>query len=119
MPLPRPETGEPQGTFIPRCISSLMDDGEAEDREQAGAICYRQWRAARGKSIEPNVRREFVTDEPRFKAKAIDPAAPDDAGWIEGYAAVYSKVYQDGDQFMPGCFAKSIAERVPAGRVRS
>lgn len=116
--MPTVNPGETQKEFIPRCIETVIKDGSAKDREQAAAMCYSMWRQARGKSIEPNVRREFVVDDARLKAKAVDENDPDDAGWIEGYSAVYGKVYEDGDQFMPGCFAKSISERVPAGRVK-
>ena len=43
MPLPKPKQGESEQDFISRCIPVVM--GEAEDNEQAAAICYSQWRA--------------------------------------------------------------------------
>jgi uncharacterized CHY-type Zn-finger protein len=43
MPLPKPLGDETQDEFISRCISWVMDKGEAETVEQAAAICYSQW----------------------------------------------------------------------------
>ena len=53
----------------------------------------------------------------RLKAKAIDPKAPDDPGWIEGYLAVFGNVDCQGERIIRGAFAKTIQERIPAGKV--
>jgi hypothetical protein len=42
-PLPTPDSGESEDDFISRCISEVMDAGEAEDTDQAAAICHSQW----------------------------------------------------------------------------
>jgi len=56
------------------------------------------------------------TDE--LQRAKIDTGTPEDgAGWIEGYVAVYNNIDSQGDRIIPGAFAKTIAERVPAGKV--
>ena len=38
-------------------------------------------------------------------------------GWLEGYLAVFGNVDRTGERFLPGAFAKTVAERVASGRV--
>jgi HK97 family phage prohead protease len=38
-------------------------------------------------------------------------------GWLEGYAAVFGNVDAQGEVIRKGAFAKTITERVPAGKV--
>jgi len=50
MPLPEPTTGETEEEFISRCIPAVIDaedlDPDSEDdRSQATAMCYDQWRS--------------------------------------------------------------------------
>jgi hypothetical protein len=40
-PVPSPEGGEDESTFVSRCISELYDE---YGQEQAAAICYSKWR---------------------------------------------------------------------------
>jgi len=52
MPLPEPRANESEDEFVARCIplvieSEDLDAEDEEDREQATAICYSQWREAR------------------------------------------------------------------------
>lgn len=49
---------------------------------------------------------------PRFEAKEKDGKL-----YIEGYASVFNEIDHDGDIVLPGAFAKTINERVAAGRV--
>ena len=44
MPIPKPNIGETQSTFMGRCVSFLVDEGKPE--EQAVAICYQEYRDA-------------------------------------------------------------------------
>jgi hypothetical protein len=39
-PIPSPDSGEEEQTYISRCISSIIDE---YGQEQASAICYGQW----------------------------------------------------------------------------
>lgn len=49
MPIPSPESGESESTFVSRCIAAIS--GEYE-QDQAAAICYRQFRES--KSMNKN-----------------------------------------------------------------
>ena len=42
--MPTPRRGESQDDFISRCIPIVLDDGTADDNQQAAAICYSMWR---------------------------------------------------------------------------
>lgn len=41
--MPRPGKNENQDKFISRCIPFLINDGTAQDLQQAAAICYSIW----------------------------------------------------------------------------
>jgi hypothetical protein len=42
MPIPTPNAGEKQSDFIQRCMEAI--GGEYDNKDQAVAICYTQWR---------------------------------------------------------------------------
>jgi len=50
--------------------------------------------------------------EPRLRARRSG-----EAGWLEGYAAVFGNVDADGESVRRGAFAKTLRERLPAGRI--
>lgn len=50
-----------------------------------------------------------------LKAKALAAAA--DNGWLEGYAAVYGNTDAQGEIILPGAFARSIGQVIPAGKI--
>jgi len=51
-------------------------------------------------------------------AELIVGGAPGDArGYVEGYASTFGNIDLQGDRVKPGAFAKTIRERVAAGRV--
>lgn len=47
---------------------------------------------------------------------ALDPVAAAADGWIEGYASVFDRADQSGDEVAPGAFAAALAKR--NGRVK-
>jgi len=47
--MPEPKEGESQKDFVKRCIPIVMDDGTADDNDQAVAICYSMWKQAHKK----------------------------------------------------------------------
>lgn len=51
MPLPKPGDSETQSEFISRCMSDETMNEEYSDRDQRSAVCYTQWRQAKGKSL--------------------------------------------------------------------
>jgi hypothetical protein len=46
----KPSKGEREDEFIPRCISTLVDEGK--DQEQAAAICYSVWKEEHKSSMQ-------------------------------------------------------------------
>jgi HK97 family phage prohead protease len=112
MPIPR--EGETQAEFLDRCIPYVMGEQEGMERDQAAAVCYGLFRKERGKSLDREVRYERPCPEPQFKSGG----EVDDPGWIEGYASVFNVVDHQGDVVRPGAFQKTIAERIPAGKVK-
>ena len=65
---------------------------------------------------EKGVRYETWTKIKQESLKASDNA--EDAGWIEGYAAYFNNVDLQNEVILPGAFAKTISERIPAGKVK-
>lgn len=44
MPLPTPNSGESQSTFVSRCMDSDVMNREYPDQKQRAAVCYSQYR---------------------------------------------------------------------------
>jgi HK97 family phage prohead protease len=51
-------------------------------------------------------------------AKALPILPGSDAGWIEGYAAVWNNVDLSGETMLRGCFAPTLSQDVSAGKVK-
>ncbi len=66
--------------------------------------------------IERRARRVAHVPNALLRAKAMQRG--DDPGWIEGYAAVYGNLDLTNEVMQRGCFARSIREAVPAGKVK-
>lgn len=58
------------------------------------------------------------TQRTRTNADARIQGKAEGNGWLEGYAAVFGNVDSQGDVIRKGAFAKSIAEKVQAGKVK-
>lgn len=74
---------------------------------------------------EPNrhARNEMLSCDPQLIAKAqvaldAQGKAKSDPGFIQGYAAVFNNIDLQDERIVKGAFAKSIQERVPAGKVK-
>ena len=69
-------------------------------------------------AIDKGARRELRLAVSKLRAKALD-AQPAESpnGWIEGYASAYNNVDLSSEIMLPGCFARSIQQVVPAGKV--
>jgi hypothetical protein len=50
MPLPKPNEGESQDDFISRCMGNETMKADFPEQEQRSAVCFQQWRAAKGNS---------------------------------------------------------------------
>lgn len=60
MPIPKPNKGETQKEFIPRCMAILNE--EFPDNKQRSAVCYSTWRAKDKKDEEENRSYELKLD---------------------------------------------------------
>jgi len=105
---------ETQDEFIARCIPVVIEDGTAEDNEQAVAVCYSMWEN----------RDEQGAEEPMSKTKATEHKTlpfivtkiDGDQGIVEHTVAVMGNVDLGGDRIHNGAFTKTISER--AGKIR-
>lgn len=64
MPVPKPKPDESQQEFISRCISEMHDIDPDRPQDQIIAICYTQWREAKGESKDTtaNVKAETLKE---------------------------------------------------------
>jgi HK97 family phage prohead protease len=71
---------------------------------------------AKAINIDKHARRVMSVADAQLKAKSMDESG--DPGWVEGYAAVWDNVDRQNEVMIKGCFARSIAQSVPAGKVK-
>jgi len=64
--MPEPREGETRDDFISRCIPVVLDDGTAEDNEQAVAVCNSMWEQETGEAEMP------ITDIGQIARSAIE-----------------------------------------------
>lgn len=76
--MPRPGSGEKKSDFISRCIPTALEDGTADDQEQAAAICYSMWDESKEAS-------ESV------KVKKTDKKKPQDSQKKETQESLYAQ----------------------------
>jgi len=50
MPIPNP--GENETDFLSRCIGMVMEEGTANDKSQAAAICHSIWKRKKQENTE-------------------------------------------------------------------
>jgi HK97 family phage prohead protease len=118
--MPTPNEGESRDDFVSRCIPIVLEDGTAEDQDQAVAVCNSMWEEAQakvnwtraevlgGSNMEKQMERKtfhgFVTK------------ADEEQGIVEAYFAVFGNIDQGNDVIHPGAFTKTFLER--GGKVR-
>lgn len=106
--MPEPQANESRDEFIERCIPIVLDDGTAEDSEQAFAVCNSMWEQrekAGGKRPMERKTLEFKVTKFDYQGRTL-----------EGYAAAFNNVDLGGDVIHQGAFTKTLAER--GGKVR-
>ncbi len=116
MPIPKPTKSEKQAAFVSRCMGDGVMSAEYPHRAQRAAVCFSQWRRGKpeGKAVSTEKRAVMYSLKPEAKVSV----ETDDAGWVEGYAAVWGKVDWADDYVERGAFTKTIQERVAAGKVK-
>jgi hypothetical protein len=55
--MPTPQEGEGRDEFMERCVPVVIDDGTAEDSDQAVAVCSSMWEEARGEQEGKMIRK--------------------------------------------------------------
>lgn len=113
MPLPMPKTGESREEFIARFMGDATAQSEFADEAQRAGVAYSQW-------IASHTTNKALKDVPfeawsvaKFKAAGDDK----DGGTLSGYASVWGVKDLEHDIIRKGTFAKTLSERVAAGRV--
>lgn len=115
--MPTPAPGESLDDFVDRCIPIVLEDGTAEDGQQAVAICnslyeQEQSEATMSKGTDYKSLPGFETKTIPTFVKNVDEAQ----GIVEHIISVFGIVDDGRDVVVPGSFAKTIAEH--SGRVR-
>ena len=67
--MPTPLENETEAEFVERCIPIVIEDGTAEDAEQAAAVCHTMFQQANGASLasrKPDVERRVLFAPSRF-----------------------------------------------------
>lgn len=80
--MPEPSEGESKEDFVKRCIPAVLDDGSAENNDQAVAMCYSMWEQSKKKS---------------YQVKVID--IDDDHARVGGYGVIFGGVDLEGETF--------------------
>lgn len=80
--MPEPSEGESKEDFVKRCIPVVLDDGSAENNDQAVAMCYSMWEQSKKKS---------------YQVKVID--IDDDHAKVGGYGVIFGGVDLEGETF--------------------
>lgn len=119
--VPSPAEGEWKQEYIMRVIEALGAEGV--DRSSAAALAYKKWRLVYGKEGVPFIETLTFFEPCDMKATTIPAGAspemiPEEWGWVEGYGATFGNVDLGMDRIHKGAFKKSVAERVPTGRVK-
>lgn len=117
--MPTPRDDETQDEFIARCIPIVLEDGTAEDNEQAVAVCMSMWedRNKDAKGVrDREMNKTQVQAQEHKTLPLIVTKIEGDQGIVEHTVAVMGNVDLGGDRIHPGAFTKTITERM--GRIR-
>lgn len=103
--MPKPRANETEQEFVSRCIPIVLDDGTAQDNEQAAAVCYSMWETGRKGADMADRPREHKT------IAAFSRIENAKQGIVKHYVAVMGNIDLGGDVIHPGAFSKTLAER--------
>lgn len=118
--MPTPRDDETQDDFIARCVPIVLEDGTAENNEQAVAVCYSMWENRDQQGAEEPMSKTDYRDLPNFERKTIPTFIKDTnekEGIVEHIVSVFGIRDMQGDRVMPGAYTKTIAERF--GKIRT
>lgn len=106
--MPKPIAGETRADYLSRCIPAVIEDGAAEDADQAAAICASMW-DERDKANAPQI------EHKTFPAEIVN--IDEERGIVDAIVAVFGNTDDGRDVLHPGAFAKTISERFDRVRV--
>lgn len=102
----KPKAGQSKDDFISECIPLVLEDGTAENDDQALAVCSSMWETGRSQRES----RVFTLGELRAEDGGLETNDP----IIEGYIAKFNVWSEDLGGFIerliPGAFSKTIRE---------
>ena len=98
--MPTPRAGESRDAFIQRCIPLVLEEGTADDEEQAYAICVSYWEN-KGAFAQRSGGRAMKRKT--FRAP-IELKADGEAGTFKSVFATFNVKDHDGDVTLPGAF---------------
>jgi len=102
--MPTPESGESRDDFVSRCIPVVIEDGTAENPDQAVAVCNSMWEEAQeGKDMTKNM------EHKTFPGMVVK--ADEEQGIVDAFFAIFGNVDEGQDVMHPGAFTKTFSER--------
>jgi len=99
--MPTPNQGESREDFVQRCIPAVIEDGAAQDGEQAAAICHSMFEESKSKKMKKEKKNKTCL----LELKDLN----DDKGVVEFYFAAWG-VDLDNDQILPIAYTKTLKE---------
>ncbi len=106
--MPEPQSDETRDDFIKRCIPIVIEDGTADDGDQAFAICTNLWERHMkdDKTITAGKIREFSTP-----IQIMEFKSEGDEWRVDGYASTFGNLDDGGDIVNVGAFDRTLKER--------
>jgi HK97 family phage prohead protease len=111
MPLPKPNYGESESSFMSRCLSDDKMREEYPKRSQRMAICLSNFGKAVPKenNMDENLEWKEETLDVAFDIKAL--GADEGTGEFSGYGSIFGNKDLGNDIVMEGAFAQSIGKK--------
>lgn len=108
--MPTPQKNETHDEFIDRCVPIVLDEGTAEDEQQAVAVCESYWEQEKeNKAMTQDIERRVLS-----MSNVEVRQAEDEKPKLAGYAAVFNSLSENlggfREQIAPGAFADSIGD---------
>lgn len=114
MPEQDPSDFEDSDDWMEYCMGDDAMRQEYPDSDQRRAVCYAMW-SGKSMELEKGVRYVRPSAGPKLQ---VGKAEDSEAGWLEGYAAVFGNIDEYYEIVEPGAFRKTVSERVAAGKVK-
>ncbi len=123
--MPSPQRGESRSDFMERCVPQVLDEGTADNQEQAVAICESYWQEGEaamnqeiiGKSMGWQKFQGQDGKRVAFPLRTKDVKETDQGDiTFTGQASVFDVLDSDRDIIAPGAFSDSLEQWNDKGR---